>query len=413
MLNKTIRLHNFFLVGAALLAFLRLIEVFYLKKFILTDIHYAAFSLAGIVVYLFPHLIKIRLPFDKRALFLIIALFLSSSLSLTLQLLFQQEVIDQFGFSSHIFLRTRWIEMFTWLALGLLSSRAKLNTSFKTSFLLLLLLFSIVFANLDSFGGLRYNEIDFLNSELALSHLTVAEHALLIVFIAFSLSPHKYRPFIIGLLVILLYELGGRSTLFFGVGTLIAFSLFGPEETTKKKSRKGNLLNVLMLIAAGGGVLFYLSGSSNQEHLAIMSFANGLTGDESFQARLSQFETGFNLLFQQLLFGNLGIVMLNLGSAGSAMHNVLSAWQLFGFPFLVLFIVALFEAARRIRFNFHIFQKAPLVQLAAILMIYSVFSLAFSKGASFWLAWYTLGLALGLKRRNVKKFDQQLGQLQK
>ncbi len=385
--------HNIIFWIVILVAFFRLMEIFYFQEVILSDVHIAIVALFSLFIFLMPYVfLRQCIPFDARAIFFILMLFGYGGLAVVLQTTTLQEKIDLLGFSSHIFPRTRWIETSSWLGLGLCCSRARLDSSLVIVLILFSLLTLLVGTNVTGIETINY---DTLKSELNIqgaTHLMISDNIILVGYAVFVLAPPYLRILIFWGLAILLFIAGGRSAFIFGMISLLIFMFFSDSGT-----RKFRKIMFILVIIVTAGIYVFLAEYSYKDDFVEMFFSDGLKDDGSVVARSTQFTDGLTLLWSQFWYGNLGAIIEKFGLVGSTMHNFLSAWQYFGFPFFLIFVAAWIEAIRRVGATYTSHSDYLLVQFMVILTLYSVMSLIFSKSATFWLAWFSLGIALGQK----------------
>jgi hypothetical protein len=373
------------------LAFARIAEVFYFRDNIITAVLTSAIALVCVCVVFVPALFGGRLPLQKLPTLFIVTLFCLSGLSMLTQFALDVERIDKNGVSSLIFLRTRWIEMFSWLGLGVVASHAQIKRSGWLAALVVLgapLL--VYFLATEEFGGGNYLVLAEETNFIGLSHLAIADHALLLVYLAYATAPARFRPLIMAVGALTLYPLGGRASFYIGIGALLAYHLLaGPAVNAGRWLAITGVAVVGVLLSMGVGVL-----GVSDEFLVRMNFDGGLTEDLSFADRYESLVFGASLLALQFWYGGSGALVESFGFVGSYMHNIMSAWQFFGAPFFLLLLCVWLLAIRRARAAFGERAAEPLSELMVLLVVYSVLSLILSRSSTFWLAWFSLGLAL-------------------
>jgi len=245
--------HNIIFWIVILVAFFRLMEIFYFQEVILSDVHIAIVALFSLFIFLMPYVfLRQCIPFDARAIFFILMLFGYGGLAVVLQTTTLQEKIDLLGFSSHIFPRTRWIETSSWLGLGLCCSRARLDSSLVIVLILFSLLTLLVGTNVTGIETINY---DTLKSELNIqgaTHLMISDNIILVGYAVFVLAPPYLRILIFWGLAILLFIAGGRSAFIFGMISLLIFMFFSDSGT--RKFRK--IMFILVIIVTAGIYVF-------------------------------------------------------------------------------------------------------------------------------------------------------------
>jgi hypothetical protein len=131
--------------------------------------------------------------------------------------------------------------------------------------------------------------------------------------------------------------MGGRTALFVFVATFVLISL------------GRNALRNLLLLGVAGLVIFlgarYLVDANIVDVQSVqvreILFLDGVYADSSFNARITLLKDSFADLSDQFLIGNFTLTTERQGYFGGYAHNLLSAWQFYGFFVFLALILAL------------------------------------------------------------------------
>lgn len=252
------------------------------------------------------------------------------------------------------------------------------------------------------------------------SHLKLERPVILLLVFAYAMSS-KTRPITILLGCIAFFFMGGRTALF-------TFAL-----TSFLMTFKGNLLRntiVTGLTAISCVTLFWYSifaGFIDPEAKAIREilFLDGIEEDGSYQARMTFLTESMPFLADQFWIGNFGLVSEKQGGTSGYVHNILSAWQFYGFFIFLLLLLCLWYSLRKMVYAMKRTDR-PADLFGAFLLIYVLISVLVSKYVGWTLLWFVLGYWLmrpssagrsssrkkrrGVKRQNKGKYaDISLG----
>ena len=135
-------------------------------------------------------------------------------------------------------------------------------------------------------------------------------------------------------------------------------------------------------------------------------FLDGVENDGSFQARAALFRESLPLLADQFWIGNYALVAEVQGGFAGYSHNLLSAWQFYGFYVFVAIILSLIYSLRRAVKQVKISAR-PVNIFGVFMLVYVTISVIISKYVGWNLLWFTLGfwfckMPMDLKRNRKK-----------
>lgn len=237
------------------------------------------------------------------------------------------------------------------------------------------------------FGGgvLDYQAIsDALGRDV--NHLVVAPNALALIFIAVAYSAGWARFSVYVLGAVLLFVVGSRTALFFGL--LVAMLV----PVLVGKARTGFFVLFGFFVFVCG--VYFFRDAFDQDVAERMFFGEGVSDDLSSASRLIQFQIGFEALLDQILIGDMNFVVRYFGGVGFYMHNVLSFWQEYGFfVFSIVCVLLVFlidEILRDLRFlkvsRFGVIEYR--VYLGAYVVVASLLSMSYT----FKMLWFAIGM---------------------
>lgn len=308
-----------------------------------------------------------------------LAVFLLCWFALLIQILTQEEVFDFLGKSSYVFPSLMLLVSMFWFSAGAMVSGVELNKSNLFSLLLVALVLSSLLSSLS--GGLliSYSDLAEAGAE-GVDHLVLTEMLLLVGIVSYVLSQGFVKYFVLLCVAFFVFSGGGRSTFYFGIGSIVLYEIFFGKE------------RVRVLIAVG--VISVLAAavmlSADDDLIHRMLFSEGLDGDGSFVERGQIFETGIAMLPGQFWYGNPGMIVSEFGVMGGYIHNLLSSWQFFGFfGFLAIGVLVLkvVSRARPVLLDC----RSPIDELGAISLVYAILGIVFAKYVGFVFLWFALG----------------------
>ena len=217
---------------------------------------------------------------------------------------------------------------------------------------------------------------------------------LLLVF-AYAMSS-RIKPFTLVLGCIALFFMGGRTALF-------VFALTGILMTFKGNILRNTIVSVLLVLSCVG-IFWYsvLSGLIDLEAKAVREilFLDGLDEDESYQGRINLLLGNMSLLADQFWIGNFGLVSQRQGGVSGYVHNILSAWQFYGFFIFAILIFCLYYCLRRMVSTLK-HSDLPADVFGSFLLIYVLISVVVSKYVGWHLLWFVLGFWLMKASRDL------------
>lgn len=285
----------------------------------------------------------------------------------------------------------------TWGLIGISVSSSRLVRSDLVAALIMAGIGLIVVPNIA--GG--YVNLVALREETGidnLSHLWVSENIVFLFFLSYGLArSYSVKLALLVAVTFFLVAMLGRSSLFFTLGAVGIYELaFGRVRGVVQKVIIGCGFALLGFVVVLGIQWYY-----NEPILQKLFFSDGLVADASFEARSQLLSLGLFYLESQILIGDPTVLATQMGSVGAYIHNILSIWQIFGFfAFSFLSLMILF-AVFRMFYLMRTPRDNPLLDVGALLLIYSVLSVLATKHGGFWCLWFAVGLWLGITHKHV------------
>lgn len=218
------------------------------------------------------------------------------------------------------------------------------------------------------------------------SHLSVDESVISLFFLAFSSLRSRLRYGIVVALLICLFLAGSRASIF-----MVAIAFAGAMMLDKQDSSKWiyAFLGIIVIIP------IIMMNSEWGAFVLDSLFPRGFTGDASYRDReILLNESGRDLL-SQFWIGDPTLIVHRFGSAGAYIHNLLSAWQFYGFLAFACVAAALIAATyRAIRFNYGGNHGGYIFGL--ILLLYAIMGVAAAKFVGVHSLWFALGYWSGM-----------------
>ena len=285
-------------------------------------------------------------------------------------------------------IRTTWLVCTVWFLAGGVIGSSTIPESLAGALAMCALLGASIFAGVGDATTVDYRTVAEVAGVETLSHLTLEKYVVLLLAIAFAMS-ERARPVAVLTGLLVLFLMGGRTALAVFVLTIVVLMLRG---------RLVRNLSILAATALGVAVLAWLAvslGMIDPQNQAVRDilFLDGFSADNSFAARVYLLTDNLDLLAEQFLFGNFMLTVQRQGAFGGYIHNILSAWQFYGFFFFVALIGALLYAWRRTRWALAR-GETPTVVFGAFMMVYVGISMIVAKNVTWHLLWFTLGFWL-------------------
>ncbi|MCC7320679.1 MAG: hypothetical protein IT542_06830 [Rubellimicrobium sp.] len=223
-----------------------------------------------------------------------------------------------------------------------------------------------------------------MEEEYCASHLSVEDGLTLLLFASNSLVKSRLRWLLAFALLYCLFLTGGRSTLVFA-----ALALAAAEVWPVVKARAFvNLPVLLVLVVIVSPIV--LTGI---DYGTSILFPEGISADKSANERSDQFWRGLGDLEKQILGGPQYIYM-NFGTHGAYIHNILSAWQIYGvIPFLIVSYLIIAAVWGSFKFS----SPAPERKFVLQCSLYVLFAVLVAKYVGTYMIWFSLGSYIGTR----------------
>lgn len=329
----------------------------------------------------------------------VLSLIMSIVLSVSVQLVFFQDIVDNSGRSAHFSLIEGTVYNLTWAVIGYVIAMMK-NTRYKNS-VSLIIVFVLLFIILDASQGsltISYNYLfDESNSvsELKVSHLTAGFSIYLLLLVSYSIASNRMKIYIFPISIFILFVSGGRTDLGLYIVSIIIYEYM-------KGIVNSRFLIIAFVLTLGILLLPVLIQifPSNSQLLSRLTFEGGILEDSSFQARVLLFNQTLDNLPSQFLSGDISKMVKTKGSVGSYSHNLLSAWEFYGFFVFIFIVIILLKSVKRIVSMAKSFES-PLNTLVVLVYLTAVIGVMLSKSVDFIFLWICLGMLatnIGSKR---------------
>lgn len=316
--------------------------------------------------------------------------------ALILQVTLLTDQIDQFGRSAISFAANTAFYGISWALVGYVIAEGRVSGGtplalFIVAFVLLLVIPNVGAGYLDISGMRELTGID------SFSHLWVSENAVILFFLAYaSAGSSLVRALVLAAMAVVLVSLLGRSSLFLSLAAIAIFEvLYG--QGGRQVSR---LLFMVIAIFFVGLVLLAFVGDGGDQVFDRVFLKGGLASDPSYLLRDLALTAGVAKLDGQILFGDPTVLVSEFGNVGLYIHNLLSAWQLYGFPFFVAISIVLIVSVIRMHRLSVFFVNDEFLRFAGLFLIYSVLSVLLTKYVGYWGLWFAFGIWLGVERRS-------------
>ena len=346
----------------------------------------AIFSVFSIFFYL-----KLNNFFAPYKFILIFSIYIYLILILVLQNYFYPELYDSTGRSALEYARSYAIGGMLWLtigfSLGLTNLKIKENQFF--SFLIILgLIFSLSFVDkvglVIDYASLKDNRAD----DIDYSHLVIGHFVLILVLVALAFS-RKWDNLILILGLVIFFMVGGRSDLFIFILTFLFYKFLF--------DNKKMWLSLLFLISTIFVFIFTI-GFDFLKDTRFYFIISG-EGDDSWQLRKLIFDKNIGNLYSQFFIGNPNkIITTEFGvselynNIGAYSHNIISAWQFYGFIFFIFILFFMFFTGIKIfSISVNKVKVDVLEKFFILLFLFSAISLLFTKAIIYYPMWLCMG----------------------
>ena len=338
-------------------------------------------------VYLLIRLLAMfsdRRSITQNELFAILVLFLLCCTVLA-QNIWHEAHIDENGVNSLSNITTITKVSVMWFFVGGACAQATIKESKALALLLSIGVAGAMVGAIDETLTVPFREIAELSGVEKLSHLALEKYLILLLVLAYAFSS-QLRFLTVALGVLALFLNGGRTALFVFLFTFILLNL------------RGNLFrNVIAfsLLSLGLVVAFFIgvnNGFIDLQSKVIVDilFLEGLESDGSFQGRVTLLKDSLPLLADQFWIGNYALVSSQQGTFAGYAHNLLSAWQFYGFFVFCALVISLIYCLRRVVYSLK-YSSEPIAVFGSFLFIYVLISVILSKNVAWHLLWFAFG----------------------
>ncbi len=259
----------------------------------------------------------------------------------------------------------------------------------KIGIYLLFLMFVVVVLNIGD-RGIFYLKLEAFD-DLYVS--TYQGFARSIVFLALILTSiyignFKYGFSIFTISIATLY-LNGARTEFVGYlfSSILLFVLFSFKDGK-------SILTSIVIFVTTYFVIQYLSYTYSDSRMLQIFMIDEST---SFQARSELSKYGINVINNNPIFGNYGSYV-ELGGIGSYPHSLLSAWVNLGLIGFILYIILFFNLIKQAIINFRKSLNSAEYRVFLIYLIFTLFSVSFSKEYNYMSIGFLIGTFLKFKK---------------
>jgi hypothetical protein len=310
--------------------------------------------------------------------------------SLAVQFVLDTDLVDVTGRSSFDFAKNAYGIGLLWALSGAAVQAGKINQSLTAALLLLLAISASILPLTNGAFVIDYGSLTLdAGLDSSLNHIVVGDFVVLLCAFAFGLAPVRYR-LAVGLVgALCLMMLGGRSDLFLFVIAIFGYLKYAGRLSWLRLIFFAVLIAVFWFFAAATGSANDTNGLSLEQVL----FLNGVGSDASFLERIDILTRSGNDLLRQVWVGDPTLIVKNFGFLSAYIHNLLSAWQIYGFPF---FLIVIFAYKHAIRFVLRrvVDYNCSVDAFGLLLLFYSILSSVLTKWIGFYLLWFSLGFWL-------------------
>lgn len=258
----------------------------------------------------------------------------------------------------------------------------------------LILIFSIIL-NMGSGFFVDYYVLRKSINDNSISHLHFGDFFVFIIIISFLISKNSCKLPVLFLGLFALLGIGGRSNFYIFTFTVVFISLFYLKDIIFK------YLKFLLLIFLMSIVIFIkMDFNISIDSIGRMAISkSSMDYDDSYVARVDFLNFAISDLVNNFLYGNPNLLIKNYGYINSYAHNLLSAWQFFGFfsfcSISLLLIYSFLRFLLALNRNCYYFYNENFM-LGLFILTYISLSLVLTKGISFMFLWLGLGYIMSL-----------------
>ncbi|MFK8068874.1 MAG: hypothetical protein AB8D52_11565 [Gammaproteobacteria bacterium] len=235
------------------------------------------------------------------------------------------------------------------------------------------------------------------SSDFKITHLSFSHLAIIIYASAYAFA-QKLRPIVFVLGALALFPLESRSAFFIGVVSILIFEFVS--------GRGARLLRVIAPIFVASIAAYLIVQADvidfQDSRFQRMLIAFGLEEDGSALSRSEILSRSWKGLPDQFFFGDATLIVKEFGYVGDFIHNLLSAWQYFGFLAFVLIAIGLLSSLKQARIATLRREQDAIKSMGFILLIYICIGITFSHFVAHKLLWFSLGFWL-LNAQNLQQ----------
>lgn len=226
-------------------------------------------------------------------------------------------------------------------------------------------------------------------SDFKITHITFSYLAIILYGAAYAFAK-KLRPIVFVVGALMLFPLESRSAFFIGILAILVYEFIS--------GSGARLLRVLAPLVVAGIAVFLIMQADvidfNDVRYQRMLIAFGIEEDSSALGRTEILSRSWKGLPDQFFFGDATFVVKEFGDVGMFMHNLLSAWQYFGFLAFGLITLGLLVSLKRARRSSLEMEQDAIKSMGFILLIYICIGVIVSHFVAHRLLWFSLGFWL-------------------
>ena len=347
--------------------------------------------MTGLVAFLSAVVPQLNQKWDGKiptAIYFLVILVLSLIAAILLQYFYIKDLIDGLGRSALGITRGILVVGLCWIVCGAPIQGLKRERSLFLLICIMGFLSLSVFSNLNGGIFVSYAKLsEGRSDDTELNHLVVGEAATFLLLLAYAFAPYGWRLLTFSLSIAMLFSLGGRSA-FFSYFLAVGLHYYLVAPAGRKWSHLVAVFAVLI-----GCVLIYIFLDFRDDAVARMLLSQGLSEDGSVVERQAVLAGGLKALPSQILIGDPAFLIRTFRSMGTYIHNILSAWQFFGFLPFLLFVSALMWVSLYILKN-RKKMHGPIDDFGMLIFLCSGISILTAKYIGFHMFWFALGFWL-------------------
>jgi len=324
--------------------------------------------------------------------------------SIVAQQAFLTTYVDPEGTDTLGYVRTIAKLAVIWVLIGGALSMFELPESSFWAIALSLVILMLFLPSFTEDAAVGYAEIRDETGLTGLSHLILEPFVIVPLTLAYALSV-RTRLVVVLVSFGVLFMMSGRTAMVSFMLTVFIMSLQG------RAIRNLLVLGVAGIVIFGGARYVVEAGLVDTDSRAIreMLFIGGIEEDDSFLGRKELLAQGIKDLPGQFLYGNFTLTTEHHGYFGAYIHNLLSAWQMFGFFVFAAIIVGLTICAGRARAAMTS-APTPSIVFGTFLLVYVIINVTVAKSILWSVMWLVLGFWLlrpgassGTRRRRRRR----------